>query len=354
MMHGICGVIANGIGRVVSKRGSRFRACLVTGFVANLVANLVGSVLAVTLAHGEPPEGAVEIPADELLIIETTKGNILVALSPEFAPVHVARIQKLARERFYDGLIFHRVIDDFMVQGGSPELSNVRRPEHPNLMAEFTNRVAVGFRPNTIGEVRAGQLTIGEHRFTRVNGDRPLKLQFPFSGGDLSVHNGYVVFHEPAGRAAFSADGKVMANIQHCTGVASMARTADENSASTQFFLMRAPASWLDRAYTAWGRVVAGQEIVQAIALSETDEHGEDLDYPDRMYSVRLAADLDEAKRPRAYWTVVDHGELAAAVLAAAESTQGSEFDVCAFMPEAYVENFSAKRRTLSDILGAG
>ena len=57
---------------------------------------------------------------EDTLIIETTKGRVTVAMRPDLAPNHVARIKELAREGFYDGVVFHRVIDGFMAQTGDP------------------------------------------------------------------------------------------------------------------------------------------------------------------------------------------------------------------------------------------
>ncbi|MES2907046.1 MAG: peptidylprolyl isomerase [Pseudomonadota bacterium] len=57
---------------------------------------------------------------ENTLVMETSKGSILIALRPDLAPAHVARIKQLAAEGFYDGLVFHRVIDGFMAQGGDP------------------------------------------------------------------------------------------------------------------------------------------------------------------------------------------------------------------------------------------
>jgi cyclophilin family peptidyl-prolyl cis-trans isomerase len=57
---------------------------------------------------------------ENTLIIETTKGRAVIALRPDLAPNHVARIKELAREGFYDGVVFHRVIDGFMAQTGDP------------------------------------------------------------------------------------------------------------------------------------------------------------------------------------------------------------------------------------------
>ena len=57
---------------------------------------------------------------DNTLILETTKGKVVVAMRPDLAPNHVARIKELVREKFYDGVVFHRVIDGFMAQTGDP------------------------------------------------------------------------------------------------------------------------------------------------------------------------------------------------------------------------------------------
>lgn len=57
---------------------------------------------------------------ENTLILETTKGTVTIELRPDLAPNHVARIKELAREGFYDGVVFHRVIDGFMAQGGDP------------------------------------------------------------------------------------------------------------------------------------------------------------------------------------------------------------------------------------------
>ncbi|HET7715012.1 MAG TPA: peptidylprolyl isomerase [Bauldia sp.] len=61
-----------------------------------------------------------ELDPENTLILETTKGKATIALRPDLAPNHVARIKELAREGFYDGTPFHRVIDGFMAQGGDP------------------------------------------------------------------------------------------------------------------------------------------------------------------------------------------------------------------------------------------
>jgi peptidylprolyl isomerase len=57
---------------------------------------------------------------EDTMILETTKGKVVIAMRPDLAPVHVARIKELVREGFYDGIVFHRVIEGFMAQTGCP------------------------------------------------------------------------------------------------------------------------------------------------------------------------------------------------------------------------------------------
>ena len=74
---------------------------------------------------------------ENTLIIETSKGKVVIVLRPDLAPKHVERIKKLAREKFYDGIVFHRVIDGFMAQTGCPQGRGTGGSKHPNLPAEF-------------------------------------------------------------------------------------------------------------------------------------------------------------------------------------------------------------------------
>lgn len=75
--------------------------------------------------------------AENTLILETTKGTAKIELRPDLAPNHVARIKELAREGFYDGIIFHRVIEGFMAQVGCPQGTGMGGSSKPNLKAEF-------------------------------------------------------------------------------------------------------------------------------------------------------------------------------------------------------------------------
>jgi cyclophilin family peptidyl-prolyl cis-trans isomerase len=78
-----------------------------------------------------------DIDPENTLIIETTKGRVVIQLRPDLAPNHVARIKQLAREGFYDGVVFHRVIEGFMAQTGCPHGSGTGGSKYPNLKAEF-------------------------------------------------------------------------------------------------------------------------------------------------------------------------------------------------------------------------
>lgn len=74
---------------------------------------------------------------ENTLIIETTQGRVVIAMRPDLAPGHVERIKKLAREGFYDGIPFHRVIEGFMAQTGCPHGTGTGGSSYPNLKAEF-------------------------------------------------------------------------------------------------------------------------------------------------------------------------------------------------------------------------
>ena len=75
---------------------------------------------------------------ENTLILETTKGRVVIALRPDLAPKHVERLKTLAREGFYDGIVFHRVIDGFMAQTGCPKGTGTGGSKYPDLAAEFS------------------------------------------------------------------------------------------------------------------------------------------------------------------------------------------------------------------------
>ncbi|MEJ5900186.1 peptidylprolyl isomerase [Ochrobactrum teleogrylli] len=145
---------------------------------------------------------------ENTLVLETTKGNVVLELYPDLAPGHVERIKELAREGAYDGVVFHRVIDGFMAQ---------------------------------TGDVKFGK-SGGEY----FNGSRA-----GMGGSD-----------KPDLKAEFS-------NTQHKRGTASMARSQNPNSANSQFFICFTDAPWLDRQYTVWGQVIEGMDNVDKIKRGE-------------------------------------------------------------------------------------
>jgi len=75
---------------------------------------------------------------EDTLLLALDGGEVTIRLRPDLAPQHVARIKELAREGFYDGVIFHRVIDGFMAQGGDPTGTGMGGSEKPDLPAEFS------------------------------------------------------------------------------------------------------------------------------------------------------------------------------------------------------------------------
>lgn len=76
---------------------------------------------------------------ENTIVMETSQGTVVIECLPDKAPNHVAHIKELARENFYDGVVFHRVIDDFMAQGGDPTGTGTGGSPKPNLKAEFND-----------------------------------------------------------------------------------------------------------------------------------------------------------------------------------------------------------------------
>jgi peptidylprolyl isomerase len=89
---------------------------------------------------------------EDRLYLELDTGRVVIQLRPDVAPNHVARIKELAREGFYDGIVFHRVIPGFMAQTGDPTGTGRGRSDKPNLDAEFSH---VPFERGIIGMARA-------------------------------------------------------------------------------------------------------------------------------------------------------------------------------------------------------
>lgn len=90
--------------------------------------------------------------AADKILMETSKGDVEITLRPDLAPNHVERITELTKEGFYDGIIFHRVIDGFMAQTGDPTGTGMGGSELPDLQAEFSD---AHFGRGTLGMARS-------------------------------------------------------------------------------------------------------------------------------------------------------------------------------------------------------
>ncbi len=89
---------------------------------------------------------------EDILYIDLKSGRVAIRLRPDLAPNHVARVKKLAREGFYDGIVFHRVIDGFMAQTGDPKGDGSGSSQYPDLKSEFSQ---APFRRGTLGAARS-------------------------------------------------------------------------------------------------------------------------------------------------------------------------------------------------------
>lgn len=110
---------------------------------------------------GAAPADWRPVDPENTLVIETTKGRVIVELRPEFAPRGVARIKQLARDGVYDGLQFHRVIDGFVAQTGNPDNRDGGTSALPDLPPEFSFRVPPKRRPSwSSAAMRARALSV--------------------------------------------------------------------------------------------------------------------------------------------------------------------------------------------------
>lgn len=124
---------------------------------------LTGLVLALfalaTSAAAAPPAS---LDAENTLVIELKTGKVTIKLRPDLAPKHVERVKKLAREGFYNGIVFHRVISGFMAQTGDPTGTGGGGSSYPDLAAEFT---LTPFERGTVGAARTGNPNSANSQF---------------------------------------------------------------------------------------------------------------------------------------------------------------------------------------------
>jgi cyclophilin family peptidyl-prolyl cis-trans isomerase len=159
------------------------------------------------------------------MILKLKDGDVEIELFEDIAPKHVERIKKLAKEKKYDDVVFHRVIDGFMAQTGDVQFGN-------STESSFDLRLA---------------------------------------GTGSSEY--------PDLKAEFS-------DVPHERGTLSMARSNDPNSANSQFFICFQSAPHLDRQYTVFGKVVKGMEFIDSIKRGE-GSNGE-VSKPDKIISLSL------------------------------------------------------------------
>lgn len=211
---------------------------------------------------------------ENVLVVDTSKGRIIVELEPRIAPAHAERYRTLARRGFYDGLEFFRVIEGFMDQTGDPKNDGTGGSDLPDLKIEipFRRGAEVGF--TSVGKLPA-------------DGSTPSATEVGFVGA-MPVRGA------PSMQMMVAVDGKAPGWGLFCPGVLGAARSGDPHSANSQFFFMRDAYPSLDASYTAFGRVLAGQDVVRAIKV------GEPVAPPrDRMTKVRVLADIPAGERPK-------------------------------------------------------
>jgi peptidylprolyl isomerase len=257
-----------------------------------LLISLAGMAL-IGAAKPEPDWRPLD-PANTL-VIETTRGRIVVEMAPMLAPLAVVRVKRLAREGVYDGLQFHRVIEGFVDQTGNPNNHDGGTSAYPDLPAEFAARLPA----------EAGPVIVQ----TRSDGIEGFLGSVPIAGVSPTEQ-------------ALGTDHRLRAWGAYCAGVAGMGRQAGIDTANSEIFFMRAPARRLDHDYAVWGQVVQGLDVVRAIKVGEPSKD------PDRMLKVRLAADLAPAERPRIEVLNERGGEFRAR-LSMVKARRGAAFSVC-------------------------
>ena len=269
---------------------------------------LVASVAAVLsfspLAHAsEPPALAAAdyeaVDPQNLLVIDTTKGRIWVEMTPDVAPLHVERMRLLAREGFFNNVKWHRVIDGFMAQTGDPSGTGEGGSTHDDLKAEFT--------------------------FRRGADTAFVPVATP-GGYPVGFHHSLPVTSQPDRFFSRTDDQKATAWGVYCPGVAGMARDDNPDSANSQFFLMRDYYPTLERRYTIWGRVIAGQDVVNSLNAGALPSG--QVENPDMMLRVQVAADIPAAERTEVRRAKLDSAAFRSAV-ETIKQAKGADFSVC-------------------------
>jgi peptidylprolyl isomerase len=229
------------------------------------------------------------IDAENALVIDTTKGRLIVEMRPDMASKSVERLKMLARKKIYNGLQFHRVIANFVAQTGNPNNKDGGKTSYPNLPPETTFKTP----RNAIETWASNASDAGSGFFGSV----------PVQAAPLR-----------SDRQAVRVWGA------HCAGVMGMGRDAPLDSANSEFYFMLAPGRDLDHEYSVVGRVVVGMDVLAALKVGEPPAN------PDIMQSVRVLADLPAAERRK---VSILTGPALGALIDKVRREKSADFSIC-------------------------
>lgn len=199
---------------------------------------------------------------ENLLYIDLKRGRIVVELSAHFTPAHVAQVKTLAKQGFYDGLNFYRVIDGFVAQGGDL------------------------FEGRDIGDAAAALPPEFSQPLTKAMGFSPMASPDGYAA-KVGFVDSLPVGVDETGKHTW---------LLHCTGAFAFGRNNEPDTASTEFYITLQPQRYLDRNLTVAGRVVKGMEHLQALRRVSPAE-SPDGDLGETILSIRIAADIPESDR---------------------------------------------------------
>ena len=259
-----------------------------------MIRKLSAALFAFGLLGAAPAPDWRPLDPENLLVIDTTKGRILVEMAPAMAPQGVARVKLLAREGVYDGLQFHRVIEGFVNQTGNPNNRDGGVSKHPDLPLEATFKLKMAGYRAVVAPSDGTAGFLGAVPIATVSGQEALR----------------------------SKDGTLRAWGAYCPGVAGMGRQEAQNTGNSEIFFMRGSSRRLDRDYTVWGRIVVGRDVNSLIAIGEPPAT------PDLMLKVRVAADIPEAQRPRLS-IMRDDSPAFRTLVRQVRIAKGAEFSIC-------------------------
>lgn len=226
---------------------------------------------------------------ENTLVIDSTKGRLIIEMRPEMAPKSVERVKMLAREKIYDGLQFHRVIGNFVAQTGNPNNKDNGKSAYPNLAPEMTFK-----HQRNSTEVWASNASDAASGFFG---------SVPFQSISISANQ-----------------QSLLAWGAHCAGVMGMGRDKPLDSANSEFYFMLGASRDMDHDYTVVGRVVVGMDVLLALKQGVPPAN------PDIMQSVRLLADLPRAERPK---VSIMTGTALSAFIDQVRHEKAADFSVC-------------------------